>query len=307
MGAVDEDYLKEIEIARRELRSFIANNKCAPLMLQLAWNDAATYDARSRTGGPNASIRFITKHAAIKELEKAVQNCDIVKHRLKLRKVSYADLYQLAGVVAIEVTQGPIIEFVPGRKDSNESPRVQANFLNGEEDARSLRRKFSRMGLSEDKDIVVLCGGHALIRTMHPKVAMRETPKGETHEDRSRFEERKWTKEPLKFDNSYFKELLSKGASFSRLPMDSALVEDQRFYHYVERYAKDEDIFFKEYAISHKKLSELGFDPKNLNKSKGLYQKLNQHRGLVGIGIISVAVAGILVYLHKMKKNQLKD
>ncbi|WVZ24298.1 hypothetical protein V8G54_002842 [Vigna mungo] len=39
----------------------------------------------------------------------------------------------LAGVVAIEVTQGPIIDFVPGRKDSNESPRVQAHFLNGEE------------------------------------------------------------------------------------------------------------------------------------------------------------------------------
>ncbi|QCD91153.1 L-ascorbate peroxidase [Vigna unguiculata] len=281
MGEVDEEYLKEIEIARRELRSFIANNKCAPLMLQLAWNDAATYDARSRTGGPNGSIRFSTKHEAIKELEKAVQYCDIVKHKLKLKKVSYADLYQLADVVAIEVTQGPTIDFVPGKKDSNECPRVQAHFLNGEEDARSLRKKFCGMRLSEDKDIVVLCGGHSLIRVMHPKVPLRETPKGETHEDRNKFEERNWTNEPLKFDNSYFKELLSKGSSFSRLPMDYALVEDQRFRHYVERYAKDEDIFFKEYAISHKKLSELGFDPKNLNKSKGLYQKLNQHKGLI--------------------------
>jgi len=32
------------------------------------WNDAAT-------GGPNASIRFITKHEAFKDLEKAVEYC----------------------------------------------------------------------------------------------------------------------------------------------------------------------------------------------------------------------------------------
>ncbi|ESW29858.1 hypothetical protein PHAVU_002G104700 [Phaseolus vulgaris] len=300
MGEVDEEYLSEIEMARRQLRSFITNNKCAPLMLQLAWNDAAT-------GGPNASIRFITKHEAFKDLEKAVEYCEIVKAKLKLKKVSYADLYQLAGVVAIEVTQGPTIDFVPGRKDLNESPRVQIRFLNGEEDARSLRRKFSRMGLSEDKDIVVLCGGHTLTRSMYPKVPMRETPEGETHKDSSKFDERKWTKDPLKFDNSYFKELLSKGASFSRLPIDNALVEDQIFRHYVERYAKDEDIFFKEYAISHKKLSELGFDPKKLNQDKGLCQKLNQHKGLVGIGMISVVLTAILGYLHKKKKNQLKN
>lgn len=28
------------------------------------------------------------------------------------------------------------------------------------------------MGLSEDKDIVVLCGGHTLTRSMYPKVPM---------------------------------------------------------------------------------------------------------------------------------------
>ncbi|CAJ1930534.1 unnamed protein product [Sphenostylis stenocarpa] len=236
-------------MARRELGYFIPKNKCAPLMLQLAWNDAATYDAKNRCGGPNGSIRFMTKHEAIKELEKAVQYCEIVKVKLKLKKVSYADLYQLAGVVAVEVTQGPTIDFVPGRRvypmcDSDKCPGVQRLFLNGEEDARSLRRKFSFMGLSEERDIVVLCGGHTLIRTMYPKVPMGETPKGETHKDRSKFEERKWTKDPLKFDNSYFKELLSKSASFTMLPMDYALVEDQDFRHYVERYAKKPVLYY---------------------------------------------------------------
>ncbi|KAG4988045.1 hypothetical protein JHK84_030615 [Glycine max] len=233
---VDEEYRKEIEMARRELGVFITNNKCAPLMLQFAyltllnycfhvflanslhclrWNDAATYDAKSRRGGPNGSIRLRIgqelKHEANKGLENAVQYC-------------------ACGAVAVEVTKGPTIDFVPGRKDSNESPRTEGRFIDGEEDARNLRKIFSRMGLSDEQDIVALCGGHTLIRTMYPKV-----PMGETHKDRSKFEEGKSTNKPLKFDNSYFKELLSKDASFSRLPMDYALVEDPKFHHCVER------------------------------------------------------------------------
>lgn len=36
--------------------------------------------------------------------------------KAKHLQISYADLYQLAGVVAVEVTGGPAIHFVPGRK-----------------------------------------------------------------------------------------------------------------------------------------------------------------------------------------------
>uniref|UniRef100_A0A453RQL4 Plant heme peroxidase family profile domain-containing protein n=1 Tax=Aegilops tauschii subsp. strangulata TaxID=200361 RepID=A0A453RQL4_AEGTS len=36
--------------------------------------------------------------------------------KAKHPKVTYADLYQLAGVVAVEVTGGPTVEFIPGRR-----------------------------------------------------------------------------------------------------------------------------------------------------------------------------------------------
>ncbi|GJS47753.1 protein MOR1 [Tanacetum coccineum] len=39
-----------------------------------------------------------------------------------LRGRLLASDYQLDGVVAVEVTQGPTIDFIPGRKDSNKSP-----------------------------------------------------------------------------------------------------------------------------------------------------------------------------------------
>ncbi|MCI10644.1 L-ascorbate peroxidase peroxisomal-like, partial [Trifolium medium] len=87
-------------------------------MLRLAWHDAGTYDAKTRTGGPNGSIRnqLELNHAANKGLKTAVELCGTEEVKVKHPKISYADLYQLAGVVAVEVTGGPTIHFVPGRK-----------------------------------------------------------------------------------------------------------------------------------------------------------------------------------------------
>ncbi|CAE6156762.1 unnamed protein product [Arabidopsis arenosa] len=240
---VDAEYLKEIEKTRRDLRALISSRNCAPIMLRLAWHDAGTYDAKKKTGGPNGSIRFKEElnRPHNKGLEKAVAFCEEVK--AKHPRVSYADLYQLAGVVAVEVTGGPAIPFTPGRKDAD-SPD-DGELPNPNEGASHLRTLFSRMGLS-DRDIVALSGGHTL---------------GRAHKERSDFEG-PWTQDPLKFDNSYFVELL-KGETpgLLQLKTDKALLDDPKFHPFVKLYAKDEDMFFKAYAISHKKLSELGFNP----------------------------------------------
>ncbi|XP_048335321.2 L-ascorbate peroxidase 3-like isoform X1 [Ziziphus jujuba] len=241
---VDAEYLKEIEKARRDLRALISSKQCAPIMLRLAWHDAGTYDAKAKTGGPNGSIRNVEElnQSANNGLKIAVDLCEEVK--AKHPKITYADLYQLAGIVAVEVTGGPSIDFVPGRKDSDASPD-EGRLPDAEQGPSHLRNVFYRMGLS-DRDIVALSGGHTL---------------GRAHKDRSGFDG-PWTKEPLKFDNSYFKELL-KGETkgLLKLPTDKALIEDPKFRIYVEQYAKDEDVFFTDYAASHKKLSELGFTP----------------------------------------------
>ncbi|KAK7252978.1 hypothetical protein RIF29_37318 [Crotalaria pallida] len=244
------EYLKEIEKARRDLRALISIRNCAPLMLRLAWHDAGTYDVKTRTGGPNGSIRNAQElnHSANKGLQKAVEFCEEVK--AKHPKVSYADLYQLAGVVAVEVTGGPTIHFIPGRKDSMESP-PEGRLPDAKQGAPHLREVFYRMGLT-DKDIVVLSGGHTL---------------GKAHMERSGFDGQ-WTRDPLKFDNSYFVELLKADSKdLLKLPTDKALVEDPKFRQYVELYATDEDAFFEDYAASHKKLSELGFNFKPEKRS----------------------------------------
>ncbi|XP_041004118.1 L-ascorbate peroxidase 3-like [Juglans microcarpa x Juglans regia] len=134
--------------------------------LQDKWHNAGTYDAKTKTGGSNGSIRsgVELKHSANAGLEIA-----------------------LAGIVAVEVTRGPSIDFVLGRKDSLESPE-EWRLPDARQGAKHLRDVFYRMGLS-DKDIVALSGGHTL---------------GKAHNERSRFESLPWTTDPLKFDNSYF-------------------------------------------------------------------------------------------------------
>ncbi|XP_057449260.1 L-ascorbate peroxidase 3-like [Lotus japonicus] len=272
---VDPEYLKEIEKARRDLRALIFNKKCAPIMLRLAWHSAGTYDVKTKTGGPYGSIRNEQElnHAANMGLKIAVDLCEEVK--AKHPKISYADLYQLAGVVAVEVTGGPTIDFTPGRKDSLESP-PEGRLPDAKQGASHLREVFYRMGLN-DRDIVALSGGHTL---------------GKAHKERSGFEGQ-WTREPLKFDNSYFVELLKADSKdLLKLPSDKALVEDPAFRVYVELYAKDEDAFFRDYASSHKKLSELGFIPNNGSILV---------KGAIGFAIASTVV--IIGYLLELSRK----
>uniref|UniRef100_I1LPR9 L-ascorbate peroxidase n=1 Tax=Glycine max TaxID=3847 RepID=I1LPR9_SOYBN len=218
---VDAEYLKEVDKARRDLRALIANRNCAPLMLRLAWHDAGTYDAKTKTGGPNGSIRNEEEysHGANNGLKKAIDFCEEVKE--KHPKITYADLYQLAGVVAVEVTGGPTIDFAPGRRDSKISPN-EGRLPDAKKGVSHLHDIFYRMGLT-DRDIVALSGGHTL---------------GRAHPERSGFDG-PWTEDPLKFDNSYFVELLKEdSAGLLKLPTDKALLEDAEFRRYVELYAK---------------------------------------------------------------------
>ena len=95
---------------------------------------------------------------------------------------------------------------------------------------------------------------------------------GKCHADRSGFDGA-WTEQPLKFDNSYFKEMLAKeyadettaqgcpqkksSTSTIMLISDLALLESP-FKEYVELYAKDQEAFFKDYTAAWVKLQENG-------------------------------------------------
>jgi catalase (peroxidase I) len=86
-------------------------------MVRLGWHDAGTYCVETKTGGANGSIRCLPEsgHGANAGLAWAVEQLNKIHD--KHPEISYADLYQLASVVAIEHAGGPKIPFKMGRVD----------------------------------------------------------------------------------------------------------------------------------------------------------------------------------------------
>ncbi|XP_062098021.1 probable L-ascorbate peroxidase 3, peroxisomal isoform X4 [Humulus lupulus] len=70
-------------------------------LLLLPWHDVGTYDVHTKTGGPNGSIRNEHElgHGANSGLKIAINLCEEVKS--KHPKITYADLYQLAGLLPL--------------------------------------------------------------------------------------------------------------------------------------------------------------------------------------------------------------
>lgn len=233
-----------INNARAALGKLVQEKGCAPILVRLAWHDAGTYDKNSNTGGPNGSIKFNPEmsHGDNNGLTIAMNLIKPVHEQFA--DIGLADFIQLAGYAAVEYTGGPKIEFKSGRKDAAEADCTPDGRLpDAKKGVSHLEDIFYRMGFN-DQEIVALSGAHTL---------------GRAHKDRSGFEGA-WTVEPLKFDNSYFVELLKKEPTegLLQLPSDKALLEKPEMRKWVETYAQDQAKFFEDYAAAHKKLSELG-------------------------------------------------
>jgi cytochrome c peroxidase len=188
--------------------------------------------------------------------------------------ISYSDLWILGGVAAIQEMLGPIIPYRPGRSDRDAAACTPDGRLpDGSKGADHLRGIFYRMGFN-DQEIVALSGAHAL---------------GRCHTDRSGFEG-PWTFSPTVVTNDYFtlllsekwsyrkwdgpKQLQDKGKTLMMLPSDYALIQDKAMRPWVEKYAKDNDAFFKDFSAVIVKLFELGV-PFKQDTEKMVFKPLN--------------------------------
>ncbi len=103
---------KDYQAVRKELESIMDvdgydDGSYGPLLVRLAWHAAGTYDKSSKTGGSNgATMRFSPEcqHGANAGLAKAREILEPIKK--KFPWISYADLWTLGGVVAIETMGG---------------------------------------------------------------------------------------------------------------------------------------------------------------------------------------------------------
>ncbi|ERT01891.1 cytochrome c peroxidase [Sporothrix schenckii 1099-18] len=231
-----------------------------PVLVRLAWHASGTYDKETGTGGSNgATMRFApeSNHGANAGLINARNFLEPVK--AKFPWISYSDLWILGGVCSIQEMLGPKIPFRAGRRDRDvNSCTPDGRLPDAAQGADHVRNIFYRMGFN-DQEIVALAGAHAL---------------GRCHTQNSGFDG-PWTFSPTVLTNDYYKLLLGskwqwrkwdgpkqyedkETKSLMMLPADMAFVQDKTFKKTVEKYAADNDLFFKDFAAVIVKLFELG-------------------------------------------------
>ena len=246
--------------ARLEEKDDYDDGSFGPVLLRLAWHASGTYDVETKTGGSNgATMRFAPEgdHGANAGLIAARNFLEPVK--AKNPWITYSDLWILGGVCAIQEMQGPVIPYRPGRSDRDASACTPDGRLpDAAQGSNHLRNIFGRMGFN-DQEIVALSGAHAL---------------GRCHTDRSGFDG-PWTFSPTVLTNDYFRLLVEEKwqwkkwngpaqyedkttKSLMMLPTDMALIQDKKMLPYVQKYAKDNDAFFKDFSAVVLKLFELG-------------------------------------------------
>jgi catalase (peroxidase I) len=120
--------LRQYRKCHHDLTQIIIKNDCNPILLRLAWSDAASYDHSIRhwpdCGGVNGSIHYDYElaHPSNAGLSKAIEILKPLKK--KYHYVSWADLIQMGGVLAVELAGGPRLsdKMLYGRIDA---PRRQ--------------------------------------------------------------------------------------------------------------------------------------------------------------------------------------
>lgn len=231
-----------------------------PVLVRLGWHASGTYDAATGTGGSNgATMRFAPEkdHGANAGLQAARDFLEPIRE--KFPWITYSDLWTLAAACAIQEMGGPDIPWRPGRADRDVAFCTPDGRLpDGSKDQGHLRAIFGRMGFN-DQEIVALSGAHAL---------------GRCHTDRSGYEG-PWTFSPTALTNDYYKLLFEekwdwkkwngpkqytdrKTKTLMMLPTDMAIVKDKSFRSFAEKYAKDQDLFFRDFSNVFTKLLELG-------------------------------------------------
>ena len=203
---------------RKEITSLMHNRShddgsYAPLLIRFAWHNSGTYDAATKTGGSNgATMRFPEERndPENRGLGKAIKLLEPVCAKFPF--LSKADVWILAGYVAIEASGGPQIPFSYGRVDytleqaravhgnasgcpfgdgkfnphksrlpaadlgqNPNAPRGCPMHIKEKPTIDSVRSTFARMGLSDKETVCLIILGHQYGRC-HMNVSGYEHP-----------------------------------------------------------------------------------------------------------------------------------
>lgn len=273
---------KELKIAtvnkmKQKLRNAIlADVTLAPDFLRLAINDALTFDAATRDGGPDGSIQFQMTREENKGLEKAAAIIQgIKKELLRTNTVSYSDLVAFAGAEALESAGcGRVIVQVgraDGKPESNKKTGLLVNWA--ELDPTSTSAAFSFSGLGP-REIALLLGALGevtrVVEETQLSVAKSKAAKKEEEDDDFELDDAEpfvpttfGTRDATfgakmgraDFGSKYLSQLLkSKGPD----ALGNCLVKDDKTKAFVQKYAGSETAFLKDVPEAYLRMTLLG-------------------------------------------------
>lgn len=235
-----------------------------PNLVRFTWHCCGHYDRVTGTGGSSGgTMRFAQEFNDVGNtgLNTAKSYLDQVHQDFPW--ISFADLYTLGGVVAIEDMGGPIVAWRPGRTDCTDAARVPPNtrLPNATKDSNHIKEVFyDRLGFNAQETVALIGGGHSI---------------GGCHARFSGFNGI-WTKTPFTWDNSFFTVLLEEewklgivpqtgieqyynsDKSLMMLNTDMEMMRCPDFRKWVEIFARDEAFFNEVFAQAFAKLLELG-------------------------------------------------
>ena len=180
--------------------------------------------------------------AGSKDLQFAMKQISEIKNEGNhiTTMLSHSDLIQLGGYAAVQYCGGPIMEFKMGRIDVESEG--DAVYHDSEVNGTSLISEGLNKADLTPEEFVALMGHHTL--------GFVGLEKKGPHT--------RWCMNPYVFDNTYFKELLLRDQSkYFKTQADLRLLQDDSHKQWVEAYAQDQDLFFKNYASAHVKVSEI--------------------------------------------------
>lgn len=232
------------------------------LLCRLAWHTSGTFDKNKKAGGSFGGSMIYDPESSDPENAGLEVGRDFLAEFKDIYPwISRGDLWTLGGVVAVQESGGPKIKWRPGRNDYTDKSKVpeNGNLPDASKDGKYVKNLFARMGFDE-RETVALIGAHCLGRC-HAHYSGYEGP---------------WGPSSNMFTNDFFVRLMQEWHvkqwngkkqyeddetnSFMMLPTDMALKEESYFVKYVKMYAKDQDLFFKDFSNAFTKLLENGID-----------------------------------------------
>lgn len=236
---------------RKNIKTPVVNYNY-PAIVNLAFNDAMTYNPETKKGGAVMTHKFSSQK--LKKYNLPFLNVleELIYHKqheadYRFDVLSLSDYLQAHSIVAIKDAQGP---------DLTEYHRIGRQDIESEEDLEGIAEvpqpedgvvKFKDAFLSKgfvEKDIVALSAiyMYGVYRSHYEKT---------------------YTEMPV-FKNEYFK-YLNDNQSSNKHALDKILLGDAALKEYVELFAKDRKEFFEAFTDAYLRLYTLGNDDKQLH------------------------------------------